>query len=158
MVILEFYTAAHEMLTKRGRTLIQTMVLENVRLPNIVKNFLIPADALRRLLGKATCEIVEDIQPMLNNHESKLRYVHVIPVVSDMVAVATWLDRSKLQQQNDYQAKLMDIRSNEACEFLLEDTKFVEWYQAPDSQQLAVIGEMGSGKTVAMSFIANELR
>lgn len=71
-VILEFYATAHEMLTKRGKKLILTLVVENKRLPVIIQDFLLHADSLRRLIEKATCEIVEDIQAMLYDRQSRL--------------------------------------------------------------------------------------
>ena len=46
------------------------IILENDRLPDIVKDFLKHADNLRKLVQKATWEIVEDIKSMLYDHES----------------------------------------------------------------------------------------
>ena len=47
------------------------MVLEQGRLPEIVQGFLKQADFLRKLVQKATWEIVEDIKTMLYDRESK---------------------------------------------------------------------------------------
>ena len=47
------------------------MILETARLPNIVQDFLRHADTLRKLVEKATWEIVEDIKAMLYDSESK---------------------------------------------------------------------------------------
>lgn len=47
------------------------MVLETDRLPNVVKEFLSRVDTLRKLIDTATSEIVEDIQAMLYDIESK---------------------------------------------------------------------------------------
>lgn len=47
------------------------MVLETDRLPNVVEDFLRRVDALRKLIDKATLEIVEDIKAMLYDIESK---------------------------------------------------------------------------------------
>ena len=69
--ILEFYKVAHEILTRRGVKLVMKMVLETNRLPNIVQDFLRHADTLRKLVEKATWEIVEDIKAMLYDSESK---------------------------------------------------------------------------------------
>jgi len=46
------------------------MILETNRLPDIVQDFLRHADNLRKLVQKATLEIVEDIRAMLYDHES----------------------------------------------------------------------------------------
>jgi len=69
--ILEFYKVAHEILTRRGAKLVMKMVLETDRLPNVVEDFLRHADTLRKLIEKATWEIVEDIKTMLYDSESK---------------------------------------------------------------------------------------
>jgi len=68
--LLEFYNVAFEMLTRRGVKLVMRMVLENGRLPDIVSDFLRHADLLRKLVEKATWEIVEDIRAMLYDCES----------------------------------------------------------------------------------------
>ena len=69
--ILEFYKVAHEILTKRGTKLVMKMILDTDRLPNVVQDFLRHADTLRKLIEKATWEIVEDIKAMLYDSESK---------------------------------------------------------------------------------------
>lgn len=69
--ILEFYQVAHEMLTRKGVRLVMKMILETDRLPNVVQDFLRCADALRRLIEKATLEVVEDIKAMLYDQESE---------------------------------------------------------------------------------------
>ena len=69
--ILEFYKVAHEILTRKGAKLVMKMVLETDRLPNVVEDFLRHADTLRKLIEKATWEIVEDIKTMLYDSESK---------------------------------------------------------------------------------------
>ena len=68
--MLEFYKVAHEILTKRGAKLVMRMIAESERLPNIVQEFLRHADILRKLVEKATWEIVEDIKMMLYDRES----------------------------------------------------------------------------------------
>ncbi|KAI9739902.1 MAG: hypothetical protein M1818_004958 [Claussenomyces sp. TS43310] len=68
--ILEFYKVAFEILTRKGAKLVMKMILENDRLPSIVEDFLKQADNLRKLVQKATWEIVEDIKAMLYDHEN----------------------------------------------------------------------------------------
>lgn len=53
------------------------MVLETDRLPNIVQDFLRHADILRKLVEKATWEIVEDIKAMLYDRESKFQLIYL---------------------------------------------------------------------------------
>ncbi len=62
-----------------------------------------------------------------------------------------------MSRQSQYHAYLQDIRADQACEFLLGDENFLNWYNATDSQQLVILGEMGSGKTVATAFIVDEV-
>lgn len=73
--LLEFYNVAFEILTREGAKLVMKMILENNRLPNIVKDFLKHADSLRKLVQKATWEIVEDIKAMLYDHESMFSHI-----------------------------------------------------------------------------------
>jgi hypothetical protein len=63
-----------------------------------------------------------------------------------------------MSRQSQHHSYLREIRFDRACEFLLANPKFINWYRATDSQQLAILGEMGSGKTVAMAFLTDELR
>lgn len=68
--LLEFYITAFEMLTRKGAKLVMKLILKDSHLPDIVKDFLDHADNLRKLVQKATWEIVEDIKTMLYDHES----------------------------------------------------------------------------------------
>ncbi|KAM7189105.1 hypothetical protein V8F33_010226 [Rhypophila sp. PSN 637] len=144
--LLEFYQAAFDILTRKGVKLIMRAVLDNGHLPAIVSDFLKYAELLRKLVEKATWEIVTDIKEMLYDRE-----------------IARWLDSGRMSRQNQYHGYLQDVRADKACQFLLTDSKFINWYNAADSrhadsQQLLIIGEMGSGKTVAMAFLIDELR
>ncbi|KAK5093253.1 hypothetical protein LTS08_008936 [Lithohypha guttulata] len=138
--ILEFYKVAHEILTRRGAKLVMKMVLETDRLPNVVEDFLRHADTLRKLIEKATWEIVEDIKTMLYDSE-----------------IARWLGGGKVSVQSQYHEELRDLRSDEACRFLLTHPNFTKWYHASDSQWLTILGNMGYGKSVAMAFLVDEL-
>ena len=70
--LLEFYVTAFEILTRKGAKLVMKLILKNSHLPDIVKDFLDHADNLRKLVQKATWEIVEDIKTMLYDYESML--------------------------------------------------------------------------------------
>lgn len=139
--LLEFYKVAFEILTRKGAKLVMRLILENGRLPSIVQDFLRHADTLRKLVQKATWEIVEDIKAMLYDQE-----------------IGRWLGSDKMSRQSQYHASLQDLRADQACEFLLTNPKFIHWDCASDSQQLVVLGDMGCGKTVAMAFLVDELR
>lgn len=59
--------------------------------------------------------------------------------------------------QTQYHQYLTERRADKGCEFLLENPNFINWYRASDSQQLMIFGDMGSGKSFAMAFLADEL-
>ncbi|RYO93538.1 hypothetical protein DL763_004334 [Monosporascus cannonballus] len=138
--LLEFYKVAFDILTSKGASLIMKMILENDRLPNAVQEFLRCADTLRKHVQKATWEVVEDIKAMLYDQE-----------------IARWLGSGKMSRQTQYHAYLQDLRDDRACDFLLTHPSFINWYRASDSQQLVILGEMGSGKTVATAFVVDQL-
>ena len=62
-----------------------------------------------------------------------------------------------MSRQSQYHSSLQDLRADQACEFLLTDANFINWYSASDSQQLVILGDMGCGKSVAMAFLVDEL-
>jgi hypothetical protein len=156
--LLEFYKAAFEIVTGKGAALLMKMILETDRLAEIVEDFLSHADTLRKLIQKATWEIVEDIRAMLYDRESKfLLKGSVEHALIRPRAVAGWLASGNMSQQTQYHASLQDLRSDEACEFLLTNAKFVDWYRATNSQHLVLLGNMGQGKTVSMAFLIDTL-
>lgn len=71
--------------------------------------------------------------------------------------VSRWLGGDKLTLQSRYHTRLQELRADEACQSLLTHPNFLEWYKAPGSQLLAIFGEMGCGKSVAMAFLVDEL-
>ena len=77
---------------------------------------------------------------------------------SHTMVVVGWLGGNKLLAQDKYHDNLEQLRANEACEFLLENTYFQNWFHAPGPQQLAISGPMGCGKTVIMTFLVDELK
>ena len=72
--------------------------------------------------------------------------------------VATWLGNGTLSRQIERGLEVGKSRSDEACAFLLAQPEFTHWYHATDSWELVVLGQMGSGKSVAMGFLIDELR
>ena len=150
--ILEFYKVAFEILTKKGAKLVMKLVLETDRLPGIVQEFLRHARNLGKLVQNATWEIVEDIKSMLYDRESKSS-TSACKVHTDLSPVARWLDSGRMSQQSQYHTSLQEICAGDACEFLLRDKEFIDWYRAPDSRKLVILGDMGYGKTVSMAFL-----
>lgn len=133
------------------------MVLETGRLPNIVQGFLKHSNDLQKILEKATLEIVEDIKVMLYDHESKFSYAWACCTHSYPAPVARWLDSDKMSHQSHHHADLWRLQADQACEFLLEITDFINWYYGSDTQQLLIVSDMGCGKSVAMAFLVDKL-
>lgn len=156
--LLEFYNATFETLSRKGFKRLIKLVLDSDLLPSIIQDFLRHADNLRRLVQNATWEIAEDIKAMLYDHESMLSKAPPCPMYAKTSLVSRWLGSEKTNRQSQYHASLQDVRADEACYFLLTDTKFEDWYQSSLSKHLVVLGNMGCGKTVAMSFLIDELR
>lgn len=133
------------------------MILETDRLPGIIQDFLRQADHLRKLIEKATWEVVEDIKVMLYDIESKALSFFPSFGEAHITTVARWLGSDKINLQSRYHVRLQDLRADKACDFLLTHPTFTNWYRSSDSQQLLLLGEMGYGKSVAMAFLVDEL-
>jgi hypothetical protein len=69
--IIEFYKVAIEVLADSGAKLILRMMLNNVRLPEIVGEFLQRTGALHKLVVNATHEILVEVKTMLYERESR---------------------------------------------------------------------------------------
>ena len=46
---------------------------------------------------------------------------------------------------------MRELRADQAYEFLLANSDFTKWYHDHDSRQLVILGDMGCGKTMAMT-------
>lgn len=132
-------------------------VITEYGLPSIVDDFLKYTGTLPNLIQKATLETVVDIRAVLYDQESKFSFSNLVDVFLFWDSVRTWLGSGNLERQSQYHVSLCDIRADEACDFLLKNPKLIHWYRASESQQLVVLGGMGCGKTVAMSFLVDEL-
>ena len=137
--------------------MVMEMALDNERLPNIVEDFLRYSDTLRKLVQKATWEIVEDIKAMLYDRESKSPCTKTCCIHSHFFSVARWLGHDRMSRQSQYHGNLQYLRADKACDFLLKTPNFINWYHAPDSQHLVIIGDMGCGKTVAMTYLVDKI-
>ncbi|KID94934.1 NACHT domain protein, partial [Metarhizium majus ARSEF 297] len=141
--ILEFYQAAYDILTRRKVKLVLKIILENDKLPAIISEFITRASNLRNLIHTTTLEVVQEIQAMLYDQQ-----------------IAGWLGRESELVQSEHHDSLQAIRADEACEFLLKHAHFLNWYCGTDatgSQKLIMVGDMGSGKSVSMAFLVDEL-
>ncbi|KAK8931672.1 Vegetative incompatibility protein HET-E-1 [Metarhizium anisopliae] len=154
--ILEFYQAAYDILTRRKVKLVLKIILENDKLPAIISEFITRANNLRNLIHTTTLEVVQEIQAMLYDQQTSLPTSANILILS----VAAWLGRESELVQSEHHDSLQAIRADEACEFLLKHAHFLNWYcgtDATSSQKLIMVGDMGSGKSVSMAFLVDEL-
>jgi hypothetical protein len=69
--IIEFYKVAIEVLADSGAKMVLRMMLNNVRLPEIVGEFLQRTGALHKLVVNATHEILVEVKTMLYERESR---------------------------------------------------------------------------------------
>jgi len=72
-------------------------------------------------------------------------------------SVARWLGSDKMTLQSQYHSHLRELRTDDGCEFLLTHPHFANWYHATGSQRLVILGKIGSGKSVTMSFLIDQL-
>jgi Cdc6-like AAA superfamily ATPase len=136
------------------------MFLESDRLPSIVQDVSRCSNILHNLIQTTTLKILQDIEEKIVDQQSMFcalfKYIR-----TDSVPVFSWLGAEKMTGQSLYDDELKTLRADQACEFILEDTSFINWYHAAGSsgsRQLVILGEMGCGKTVTMAFIVEQLR
>ncbi|EXV04769.1 hypothetical protein X797_002451 [Metarhizium robertsii] len=143
--------------------LLLKIILENDKLPAIISEFITRASNLRNLIHTTTLEVVQEIQVMLYDQQSKSPFLSAsLPMSANILilSVAAWLGRESELVQSEHHDSLQAIRADEACEFLLKHAHFLNWYcgnDATGSQKLIMVGDMGSGKSVSMAFLVDEL-
>ncbi|RMJ25106.1 hypothetical protein PHISP_04047, partial [Aspergillus sp. HF37] len=139
--VIEFYMAICDILARKGSRLVMKMILENDRLPSIVQDFLRCSDILHNVVQSTTLRILQDIHSMLLDEK-----------------IFRWLGADKLKRQSQHHDELKRLRADQACDFVLRNPNFINWYRASDSQQLLILGQLGCGKSVLMSFLVEQLR
>lgn len=63
-----------------------------------------------------------------------------------------------MKRQSQHHAEMKRVRADRACGFLLRNPNFIRWFHASDSRQLVILGQLGCGKSVLMSFLVDQLR
>ncbi|KAF2152107.1 hypothetical protein K461DRAFT_162341 [Myriangium duriaei CBS 260.36] len=140
--LLVFYQSVYQILTKNGPILAIKMAWENGTLSETVVEFSAYTDKLQNVIQKATLDISEQT---------------LSTVIDDQIGLA--LGRKEKDDIQGNHGKWRSLRTDEACEFLLADKRFIEWYQgAPSDRRLVVVGKLGSGKTMIMSFLVDYLK
>ncbi|KAF3401577.1 hypothetical protein F1880_009990 [Penicillium rolfsii] len=138
--ILEFYQAVCEILSKKGIKLIIKMILESDRLPSIAEDVLKSSNILHDLVQTTTLKVLQDVESMIINQQ-----------------ISAWLGADKMEVQTQHNRELKDLCADQACEFLLKNENFLNWYHSSSPRQLVILGETGCGKSVAMAFIVERL-
>ncbi|KAL8921899.1 MAG: hypothetical protein Q9208_005503 [Pyrenodesmia sp. 3 TL-2023] len=138
--LLNFYIAAHKILTSKAFVL--ALVCDQLRqhLPTIVSGFLEHAAFLKSRIANATFELLTDIKKLL--HDNKIQKL---------------LGVNKDKQRSEFHCELRGLRASDACKWIVADSKFLDWYHAPTSEQLVVFGNMGCGKTIITAHVIEEL-
>ena len=73
------------------------------------------------------------------------------------VAVQKLLGVNKDKQRSEFHCEVRGLRASDACKWIVADPKFLKWYNAPTSEQLVILGDMGCGKTVITAHVIEEL-
>ncbi|KAF2152108.1 hypothetical protein K461DRAFT_162459 [Myriangium duriaei CBS 260.36] len=141
--ILEFYGVAHDVLVKKNIRLTFKMSRENSNLSKIVDTFIGRVNNLQKLVQNATLRDVEAIKSMAIDEQ-----------------IDIWLGGAdKSTHHTSLHASFKTVRTNKACNFLLAQAEFIKWYEnAGAERQLLFVGDIGTGKTITMSFLIDELR
>ena len=61
-----------------------------------------------------------------------------------------------MKRQSQFHEELRDLRADKACDFVLSNGSFTEWYRGSKSRQLVILGDLGCGKTVIMAYLIDE--
>lgn len=62
-----------------------------------------------------------------------------------------------MKGQSGRHEEMCTLRSDKACDWLLKHPSFVRWLTSADVHQLLLLGEMGSGKSVVVSYLIDSL-
>ncbi|EMR63265.1 putative nacht domain protein [Eutypa lata UCREL1] len=92
--------------------------------------------------------IIDECDNLSQDMDGK-KYVH------DKVNEILGLDKRRITSEFHY--KVRDECSREACEVAIKFPEFKEWCSSNKHQHLVLFGNMGSGKTVTMCYLIEEL-
>ncbi|KAL9580025.1 MAG: hypothetical protein Q9212_004742 [Teloschistes hypoglaucus] len=138
--LLNFYIAAQKILTSKAFVL--ALVCEQLRqhLPTIVSGFLEHAALLKSRIANATLELIADIKNILQDDK-----------------IQKLLGVNKDKQRSESHGELRELRASNACKWIVADSKFLAWYNAPTSERMVIFGNMGCGKTIITAHVIEEL-
>ncbi|KAL8927590.1 MAG: hypothetical protein Q9172_001300 [Xanthocarpia lactea] len=150
--LLSFYMAAHKILTSQSFVLAIVSDQFKQRLSTIVSGFLGHAESLRYRIDNATSGLVADIKQLLQDNKNP-----AVETKPTCLAVQKLLGANKDKQRSEVHSRIRGLRAIAACEWIAADSKFLEWYKSPASEQLVIFGDMGCGKTTIAAHVIEEL-
>ncbi|CAG8948400.1 unnamed protein product [Penicillium salamii] len=138
--MLEFYQEATKILATKVKARTMRMVLKGSELPQIIDKFAENCEHLHKLVGS-----------VIGDNTNYIKDTAIDQRVNMLLGGEIW------HRQNEHYAQLQDLRADGACEFLLQTELFRKWRDQSVSQKLLLLGDMGSGKSVTMSWVVRHL-
>ncbi|OTB04511.1 hypothetical protein M426DRAFT_151789 [Hypoxylon sp. CI-4A] len=108
------------------------------RMPPIIKDFNRHASLLEKQVDVATAVLVKNTEILLQDEN-----------------IRQLLHSDKDKARSEFHSETQKIRADEACLWIIND--FNIWYDMPTSQQMVILGDVGCGKTVTMTYFIDEL-
>jgi len=160
--LLEFYFAAMDVL--QGGSFFVNLQKSRFkeRLPQIVASFTANADQLDKALNMEAVNLIQKI----DDEQSDLKRKYCIRVQTQNLtqSVVRMLLNSGSQNKEVEYYNSLQKRSDEACTWIVSTTDFREWleeskgaHSSPSARFCILFGNMGSGKSVTTSFVADFL-
>jgi Ankyrin repeats (3 copies)/NACHT domain len=64
---------------------------------------------------------------------------------------------NKDKERDELHSAFRELRADEACRWITDDINFLNWYDAPSSKQLVLLGDRGCGKTITTAYLVDQL-
>ncbi|KAG9255094.1 wd-repeat protein [Emericellopsis atlantica] len=139
--LLLFYHEVIQVLAKKSTALAWMSEQLNARIPPVVEDFLRHSDQLRQHIDNATAAIIRNIEEW---------------VVEETIKQS--LGNQKISQLDAFHKGLKQKMAPSACSWVGEDPTFRQWYDNAASRPLVILGDMGCGKTVTMSYLIEHVK
>ncbi|KAI1846709.1 hypothetical protein JX266_007282 [Neoarthrinium moseri] len=140
--LLDFYVAAFETLTASDFKFVKGVIVENQGMPGLVSEFLDHVKQLKSHIGNATLRVVQEFKDLIKDTriETLLR-----------------TENTRLQDSLHDRWQHEKQRAQEACSWFVNEPLFLDWFHSTKSELLLFCGNLGSGKTVTMSYVIDTI-
>ncbi|KAI1862941.1 hypothetical protein JX265_008987 [Neoarthrinium moseri] len=140
--LLDFYVAAFETLTASDFKFVKGVIVENQRMPGLVSEFLDHVKQLKSHIGNATLRVVQELKDLIKDTriETLLR-----------------TENTRLQDSLHDKWQHEKQRAQEACSWFVNEPLFLDWFHSTKSELLLFCCNLGSGKTVTMSYVIDTI-